>query len=288
VGQYGAGEEALMAVVLITGCSSGIGLATALAFAQRGDRVFATMRNPAKAGPLRDAAQAAGVAVEIVQLDVADDESVRRGVGEVLDAAGRIDVLVNNAGVGHYGTVELMPWDWLRETFETNFFGVVRMLRAVLPSMRERTAGVIVNVSSANGRMRGLGFAGMYGASKHALGTMSEALQTEVEPFGIRVVVIEPGAFRSNLVENGAVQLDPGSPYAALEAAEYAAGEAGDSDAEDPSVVAAAIVEAAVHPGPLHVLVGDDAELWVAAAESSTYEQWRAKVERIRRFTSRL
>ena len=130
-----------------------------------------------------------------MELDVADDASVQRGVAQVLDTAGHIDVLVNNAAVAHYGTVELMPWDWLRETFDTNFYGPVRMIRAVLPSMRERESGTIVNVSSANGRMRGLGFAGMYGASKHALGTMSEALATEVEPFNIQVVVIEPGAF---------------------------------------------------------------------------------------------
>ena len=277
-----------MAVVLITGCSSGIGLSTAVEFARRGDQVFATMRNLGKAGPLRAAASAAAVELEIVELDVSDDDSVHRGVARVLAAAGPIDVLVNNAGVGHYGTVELMPWDWLRETFETNFFGTVRMIRAVLPSMRERASGTIVNVSSANGRMRGLGFTGMYGASKHALGTMSEALAIEVDPFNIGVVVIEPGAFRSNIVDNGGAELDPDSPYATLEAKEYAAGKAGDSGAEDPVIVANAILAAVDHPGPLHVLVGDDAELWVAASESSTFEQWRKKIDRVRVFTSRM
>ena len=277
-----------MAVVLVTGCSSGIGLATAVAFARRGDRVFASMRNPARADALLDAARTADVSVEVIELDVSEGGSVDRGVASVLAAAAQIDVLVNNAGVVLYGTVELMPWDWMRETFETNFFGAVRMIRAVLPSMRQRGSGAIVNVSSANGRMHGLGFTGMYGASKHALGTMSEALAIEVEPFNIKVAVIEPGAFRSDLVEKGGVQLDPSSPYAALEASEYAAGKAGDSDAEDPAVVAEAIIEAATAPGPLHVLVGDDARLWVTASESTTFEQWRAKVERVRRFTSRM
>jgi len=277
-----------MAVVLITGCSSGLGLSTAMEFAGRGDQVFATMRSLRRAGALLDAAATAGVSVEVVELDVTDDDSVRHGVGQVLASAGQIDVLVNNAGVSHYGTVELMPWEWLHATFETNFFGAVRMIRAVLPSMRERASGTIVNVSSANGRMRGLGFAGMYGASKHALGTLSEALAMEVDPFKIKVVVIEPGAFRSAIVDNASVQLDPNSPYAALEAAEYAAGKAGDSPAEDPSVVAAAIVKAATTPGPLHVLVGDDAELWVAAAESSTFEEWVTRVRRVRSFTSRM
>lgn len=277
-----------MAVVLITGCSGGLGLTTAVEFARRGDQVFASLRDTTRADRLREAARVAGVAVEVVELDVTDDDSVRRAVAQVLAAAGQIDVLVNNAAVAHYGTVELMPWEWMRATFETNFFGALRTIRAVLPSMRERTSGTIVNVSSANGRMRGLGFAGMYGASKHALGTMSEALAMEVEPFNISVVVIEPGAFRSNIVDNAGVQLDPNSPYAALETAEYAAGEAGDSHDEDPAVVAAAIVNAATTPGPLHVLVGDDAELWVAAAESSTFEEWVAKVRRVRLFTSRM
>jgi NAD(P)-dependent dehydrogenase (short-subunit alcohol dehydrogenase family) len=117
---------------------------------------------------------------------------------------------------------------------------------------------------------------------------MSEGLATEVAPFGVRVVVIEPGAFRSSIIDNGAVAPDSSSPYAALEAAEYAAGAAGDSEGEDPAVVAAAIVEATTNPGPLHVLVGDDAELWVAASESSTYEEWRARVERVRLFASRM
>jgi len=277
-----------MAVVLITGCSSGLGMSTALEFARRGDQVFATMRNMGRADALRAAALTAGVSVEVVELDVTDDDSVRHGVAQVLASADQIDVLVNNAGVSHYGTVELMPWEWLRATFETNFFGAVRMIRAVLPSMRERESGTIVNVSSANGRMRGLGFAGMYGASKHALGTLSEALAMEVEPFKIKVVVIEPGAFRSSIVDNASVDLDPTSPYAALAAAEYAAGKAGDSPAEDPGVVAAAIVKAATTAGPLHVLVGDDAELWVAAAESSTFEDWVARVRRVRLFTSRM
>ncbi len=277
-----------MGVVLITGCSSGLGLSTALEFAGRGDQVFATLRSTRRADALLEAAMTAGVSVEVVELDVTDDDSVRHGVAQVLATAGQIDVLVNNAGVGHYGTVELMPWEWLRATFETNFFGAVRMIRAVLPSMRERSSGTIVNVSSANGRMRGLGFASMYGASKHALGTMSEALAMEVDPFNINVVVIEPGAFRSSIVDNASVDLDPNSPYAALEAAEYAAGKAGDSPDEDPSVIASVIVEAATTPGPLHVLVGDDAELWVAAAESSTFEEWCARVRRVRYFTSRM
>ncbi len=165
-----------MAVVLITGCSSGFGLVTALEFARRGDLVFASMRNVAKAGPLREAARAEGLAIEVVEIDVTDDGSVRRGVDHVLASAGHVDVLVNNAGISHYGTVRLTPWDWMRETMETNFFGAVRMIRAVLPTMRARRSGNIVNVSSVQGRVPGYPFVSMYGASKHALGALSESL----------------------------------------------------------------------------------------------------------------
>ena len=169
------------------------------------------MRNTGKSQPLLAVADAAGVSLEIVELDVTDDDSVRRAIEHVLAAAGQIDVLVNNAGVGHYGTVELMPWEWLQGTFDTNF-GVVRMIRAVLPSMRERKSGAIVNVSSANGRMRGLGFAGMYGVSKHRGHHERSARDRS------RAVQHQSGGdrarrFRSSIVDNGGVQLDPDSPY---------------------------------------------------------------------------
>lgn len=263
-----------MAVVLITGCSSGFGLATALEFARRDDRVFASMRGSGKAGRLREAARAEGLAIEVIELDVTDDDSVQRGVAHVLDSAGRIDVLVNNAGISHYGTVELMPWEWLREMMETNFFGPVRMIRAALPSMRARRSGTIVSVSSVSGRIPGFPFVSLYSASKHALGTLCESLAVEVEPFDVRVRVIEPGWFKTSIVDKGNVVLDPQSPYAALEAAEYASEQVAVAVAGDPSVVATAIVNAATSDGPLHVLVGDDAEAWFATASNMTFEEW--------------
>ena len=265
-----------MAVVLITGCSSGFGLATALAFARRGDQVFASMRNVAKAGPLREAALDEGLTIEVIEIDVADDASVRRGVDGVLASVGQIDVLVNNAGISHYGTVELMPWDWLREMMETNFFGPVRMIRAIVPTMRARRSGAIVNVSSALGRTPGYPFSSMYSASKHALGTLSEALAVEIDPFDIKVALIEPGWFRTEVVDNGRVILDPDSPYAGLEAAVHAFERAAIAVAGDPGVVAAAIVKASTTDGPLHVLVGDDAEAAVASAARMSFEEFAA------------
>jgi NAD(P)-dependent dehydrogenase (short-subunit alcohol dehydrogenase family) len=227
-----------MAIVLITGCSSGLGLSTALEFARRGDQVFASMRNVAKAGPLREAADAEGLAVEVIELGVTDDASVQRVVDQILASAECIDVLVNNAGISHYGTVELMPWDWLREMMETNFFGPVRTIRAVVPTMRARRSGSIVNVSSMAGRIPGFPFASLYGVSKHALGTLCEALAMEVESFNIDVTLVEPGWFKTDIVDNGKVILDPDSPYAALEAAEYAGEQASVAVAGDPGVTA--------------------------------------------------
>ena len=127
-----------MAVILITGCSSGFGLLTALHFACKGDTVYASMRNTAKAGDLEQACQAENLTIEVVQLDVTDEESVTRAVKHIMDDAGRIDVLVNNAGLAHLGPMEETDDDELKEIFETNFFGALRVTRAVAPHMREQ------------------------------------------------------------------------------------------------------------------------------------------------------
>ena len=238
-------------VVLVTGCSTGFGLLTALAFARRGDRVFATMRNLDKAGELRAAADAEGLKVDVVALDVTDDASVTEAVAEVRRQAGTIDVLVNNAGIGGRSAVETYPDTLVRAIFETNVFGVLRMLRAVLPTMRENRSGAVVNVSSLAGLM-GVPFNSMYSASKHALEAISEALALEVQPFGIRVTLIEPGYYRTNIGENvtAMTALSPESPYyeqerAAVDAVPDAVARGG-----DPQDVADAIVEAATTDSP--------------------------------------
>lgn len=174
-------------VVLITGASSGIGLACARYLADRGYRVFGTSRRP-EAYPAEP--------FPLVQMDVCDDESVRRGVEVVLQRAGRIDVLVNNAGIGYGGAIEDTSLEEAHQQFETNFFGALRLCRAVLPIMRQQGGGLIVNVSSIGGLM-GLPFQGLYSAAKFALEGMSEALRLEVRRFGIRVVLIEPGDTRT-------------------------------------------------------------------------------------------
>ena len=181
-------------VVLVTGASSGIGLATAAAFARRGDRVFATVRDGRGREAVGAAAVAGGAPIEAVTLDVTDGASCGAAVEAVLAAAGRIDVLVNNAGISHLGAIETTPDDVWRRLFEVNVLGPVRMARAVLPAMRAARRGTIVNVSSANGRAPAI-FGAAYSGTKAALDVVSEVLLHEVEPFGIRVVVVAPGQF---------------------------------------------------------------------------------------------
>ena len=185
-----------MAVAIVTGCSSGIGLRTAVELARRGDHVYATMRDPARAGPLEEAASSAGVSVVVGQLDVTDDGSVARLVDRVSSEEGRIDALVNNAGRGFMGLVEETSDDELHAIFDTNVFGPLRTIRAVLPVMRATGGGRIVNVSSVNGNCPAA-FAGPYSATKHALEALTFAMDVELRHEGIRVVVVAPGGFQT-------------------------------------------------------------------------------------------
>ncbi|HSP96662.1 MAG TPA: SDR family NAD(P)-dependent oxidoreductase [Candidatus Dormibacteraeota bacterium] len=182
-------SDARQPVVLVTGASSGIGKACAEHLAARGFRVFGTQRRPPE--------ESHG-AVAMIAMDVDDDASVTRGVADVVERAGRLDAVVNNAGHALTGAVEDTAIDEARAQLETNFFGVLRVCRAALPIMRGRGGGHIVNISSLAGVL-GLPFSGLYSASKFALEGMSESLRHEVRPFGIRVVLIEPGDFQSRL-----------------------------------------------------------------------------------------
>jgi short-subunit dehydrogenase len=177
-------------VVLITGASSGIGRATAELLAARGHRVFGGVRAPATTRPL--------AGVELMPLDVRDEASARACVDEVRGRAGRIDVLINNAGVNLVGAVEETSIRQAQALFDTNVIGVLRMVQAVLPDMRRQGAGLIVNISSILGLIPAP-FMGVYASTKHALEGLSESLDHEVRAFGIRVVLIEPHYTRTNL-----------------------------------------------------------------------------------------
>lgn len=184
-------------VAVVTGANSGIGRATALHLGTNGFRVIATVRAAAKADKLMARVNDTGASVELVEMDVADDDSVQRAFGSILGST-HVDVLVNNAGVGGNGVVEESTTSQYLESFNVNVLGVVRCTRAVLPGMRERRSGTIVNVSSVVGRLAAIAQS-PYVASKWALEGLSEELAHEVAPFGVRVAIIEPGITRSSI-----------------------------------------------------------------------------------------
>ncbi len=202
-----------MKIAVVTGTSSGIGLATSLHLARHGYRVFAGMRNLAKADPLRAAADAEKLPIEVIALDVTSPSSVAAAFAAVA-AQGPVEVLVNNAGIGGAAPLELVPEDEHKQMFETNYFGAARCIQAVLPGMRERRSGAIVNITSIAG-LQATPNQIPYSASKWALECLGEALAHEVRRFGIRVVNIEPGVVMTSIFENSqaATRYDKTSPY---------------------------------------------------------------------------
>lgn len=185
-------------VTVVTGANSGIGRATALHLASVGHRVVGTVRAKAKAEKLLTMADAAGLTIDLVELDVADDTSVQDGFKEIFELTGRVDVLVNNAGVGGNAVVEESTSEMFQDVFNVNVCGATRCAQAVLPAMRAQGSGTIVNITSVAGRIASLGQA-PYVASKWALEGVSEELAQEVAPFGIRVIIVEPGVTKSSI-----------------------------------------------------------------------------------------
>lgn len=201
--------------ILITGCSSGIGLETAVYLAGKGHRVYASMRDTNKKGDLVEAAKKAGVSVGIVRLDVTDEKSIKSAIGSILKKEGRIDVLVNNAGYGLSGFIEDISLDEMRAQFETNVFGLIRVTQEVLPSMRMERKGTIINISSVVGKIA-LPVIGMYSASKFAVESLTDSLRAELAQFGINVVAVEPGEIKTNFdrsMRMARKSMNPSSPY---------------------------------------------------------------------------
>jgi NAD(P)-dependent dehydrogenase (short-subunit alcohol dehydrogenase family) len=196
--------------VLITGATDGLGKAAAILFAERGYRVFAAGRSETKRAELEELARERKLPLETLDLDVCDDTSVQRAVGDLLSKAGALDCLINNAGVNYSAAVEDLSMEDWRNQFETNFFGVLRITRAVLPSMRERKQGRIVMMSSVSGFVTAP-TQGAYSSSKFALEALSNALRLELYPFGIKVVLIEPGYIVTG-IQKAALELI--KPYA--------------------------------------------------------------------------
>ena len=199
-----------MSIAVVTGASTGIGFATAEALARAGHEVFAAMRAPQRAPALGDLARRDALPITIITMDVDDDSSVADALGHVLRQRGRIDVLVNNAGVGGLGAVEDTPLSTFRQVMETNYFGTLRCIQAVLPSMRAARSGMIVNVTSVAGRVASAGQSA-YCASKFAVEALSESLAGEVKAFGIRVAIVEPGVIATPIF--GKQPVGAQSPY---------------------------------------------------------------------------
>ena len=186
-------------VAVVTGASSGIGFETALALAREGYHTYATMRDITKSDKIKELGEKDGLKISVLELDVDNDDSVKVAIKKILDEKQRIDVLVNNAGWGLWGCVEDVSVDEFKTQFETNFFSVIRLIQEVGPTMRKQGSGKIINISSVAGRI-GFPASPAYISSKFALEGLSESLRLEMAPFGVDVIIIEPGVIKTNFL----------------------------------------------------------------------------------------
>ena len=237
------------------------------------------MRNPAK-GDLAKVISDEGLDAEVLPLDVDDPASVQTGLASVLEREGQVDVLVNNAGIGGTGLPieEQTDEQWLA-IVSTNLLGPLRCARAVLPSMRERGEGSIINVSSTAGRMYGMPLTSSYSATKHALCSVSDSMCAELQDFGIRIACIEPGFFATSVVDNAVIPDPTGSPYEGMARTVAAWYRTSIDSAPPPGPVVDAILAAADGTLPtdtIHHLVGEDAELFVGGLSSMSYTEYQA------------
>jgi NAD(P)-dependent dehydrogenase (short-subunit alcohol dehydrogenase family) len=253
-------------VALVTGSSSGIGFETALHLARNGYKTYASMRNLEKSKDITQVATREKLPVEVVQLDVDEDSSVKQAVDKIVATEDqRIDVLVNNAGYGLFGALEDLSIAEMKAQFETNFFGVIRVTQQVIPVMRKQKGGTIVNISSVGGRI-GIPGLSAYHSTKFALEGLSESISYELEPFGIKVVLIEPGFIRTNIMNSSIIAKkaqDQKSPYFSLTQQlerSFKAAMVNTSASSTPEVVAKVVVQAITSESPkLRYAVGNDA-----------------------------
>jgi NAD(P)-dependent dehydrogenase (short-subunit alcohol dehydrogenase family) len=264
-----------MKTAIVTGTSTGIGYATALRIAREGCRVYATVRSEASGAALAEAA--GNLPLSLLVLDVDDDASVANGIASVLAAEGRVDILVNNAGVAIGDSIERTPLDTFQSVMNTNAWGTLRCIQAVLPAMREQRSGCIVNVTSIAGRVAAPG-QGAYAASKWAAEAISEILATETAPFGIRVAIVEPGVVVTPIFDKAMERpLDTESPYFEWTFRTSRLLLAGLATGSTPEQTADVIWQAISTDSPtLRYRVGRDAEALAAARPSLTDEEWIA------------
>lgn len=268
-------------VALITGCSSGFGKLTAIAMARVGFRVVATMRNVSKREALDAAAKEAAVQLDVRRLDITEYDSLAGFVEKLVADYGRLDVLVNNAGFSVSGFAEDMTLEEVRHNFETNFFGHVAMTKAVLPQMRTQRSGHVIMVSSMAGLV-GQPLISTYCATKHALEGWSEAVRIETQSLGVRVVLVEPGAFETDIWEKNVVMakraVDPSSPNfeRSLRFRDFVQKNVSKADARQ---VADLIVRIAQDPNPkLRYLIGRDARAAYWMKKFLPWKRWEQMV----------
>ena len=251
-------------VAVVTGSSSGIGFETSLVLARNNFHTYATMRNPERGTKMTTVQSGENLPIKIIQLDVTSDKSVREAIQSILSESGRIDVLVNNAGFGLVGAFEELGMDEIKQQYETNFFGVIRVTQAVIPIMKEQKSGIIVNISSGAGRF---GYPGgsAYVSTKFALEGLTESISYELEPFGIKVALVEPGFVRTNFSNVIAKRSqEPDSVYSKMMEKMAGRMEEMRRNASSSELVANIVLEAVTTKNPnLRYLAGKDVEQWI-------------------------
>ncbi|MFI5271379.1 MAG: SDR family oxidoreductase [Candidatus Saccharimonadales bacterium] len=264
-------------VAVVTGSSSGIGFETSLTLARSGFLTYATMRNLGKGARIKSVATKEGLPIRVAQLDVTEERSINDAVHSIISDVGKIDVLVNNAGYGLIGAFEDLAMEEMKAQYETNLFGVMRVTQAVLPIMRKQKSGIIVNISSAAGRF---GFPGSsaYVGTKFAIEGMSESLAYELEPFGIRVVLVEPGPIRTNFADGmvaASKSRDPNSPYLQMIQKMATVLENMMESGSPPDLVAKVVLTAVTNESPkLRYSAGKDVETWLDGKRNMSDEEF--------------
>ena len=269
-------------VALVTGSSSGMGFTTAVMLARAGIHTYASMRNLKKSKTITDLADKENLPLHVIQLDVNDDKSVKDAIAKIVTEKERIDVLVNNAGYGLFGFIEDVSIEEMKAQFETNFFGVMRVTQLVLPTMRKQKSGTIVNVSSVGGRIS-LPVLSAYNSTKFALEGLSESMSYELEPFGIKVVIIEPGVIRTNIMDSSIFAKkaqDPKSPYFSLiQKVESNFKSMMENKSSPPEEVAKVILGALTSKNPqLRYTVGDDAATMIQARVNMSDNEFKKMI----------
>jgi NAD(P)-dependent dehydrogenase (short-subunit alcohol dehydrogenase family) len=263
-------------VAVVTGSSTGIGYETSLILARNSFLTYATMRNLNKGENMKAVVTKENLPIQIKQLDVTDDESVTNAIQTISSEAGKIDVLVNNAGYGLNGAFEDLDMDEIKAQYETNVFGLIRTTQAVLPIMRRQKSGTIVNISSGAGRF-GFPSGSAYVSTKFAVEGLSESMSYELESFGIRVVIVEPGVIRTNFNEGLVVakkSKDPNSPYSQIMQKTIAGFEEMMKNASSPELVAEVVLKAIRDNNPsLRYLAGSDVETWLGGKRKMADEE---------------